>query len=1290
MAAAAGLAKLYRLFMNRSILTGLAFVVLGQALQPAAAPPSAKSFPLQGILPKAETGAVNYLEEHPTYDGRGITVAIFDTGVDPGAPGLQVTSDGRPKIVDVVDGSGSGDVDTSAVREAKDGTLTGLSGRTLKLGGDWQNPGDKWRVGIKAAYELFPGSLVSRLKRERKKAWDKQQRERMAGLQAKLADFDEANPSPKDDKKKERVELQARIDLLEALQKGYDDPGSVYDCVVFNDGKAWRAAVDTDEDGDFTDEKLMTNFRAERQWASFGKQAMMNFALNIYDDGDTLSIVTDVGAHGTHVAGIVAANYPGETELNGLAPGAQIVSVKIGDSRMGSSSMGTGEVRGLIAVLENNCQLINMSYGGPSQDPNDGRLAALYSEIVNKHNVIFVASAGNNGPALSTVGSPGGTTSAIFGIGAYVSPIMMDAQYSLREPLPAIQYTWSSRGPTFDGNLGVDFSAPGGAIAPVSNWTLQGNMQMNGTSMSSPNACGGIALLLSGLKQQNIEWTPHRVRRSIENTAKEIPNVERFAQGRGLLQVDKAFAYLEATRDVNDHDLRFEVTNRSQGGRGIYLREPFNTDQPVASTIAIAPVFHEDADNAAKVAFEMRINLKCDASWVEHPGHMVLMHGGRSFGVEINPQSLIRGMKFSEIVGYNADYPERGAVFRVPITVLKPEIVDTGKSVQWTEDFTLAPGQIERRFLVVPAGATWADVVFRNGEQAGSRRIVMQVVQQVPGQSFSESGTRQYITIGDRDTEIRSFAVTGRRTLEVAIAQYWSSLGKTDCTVDIAFHGIVPDSSRLHIDAAKLVTQVDVVAPFGNEALSPSGSFNTLRKTIRSSESKTRPLTDARDALPGNRRIFETEFTYKFSLSTKTAVTPQPPLALEDQFHESWESLIWMLYDKSKRLIAAGSSGSKSSVNLVKGDYVLKFHVRNHHLDHIKKIKDMPMNLDYKLAKPVVLKFHADPDNALTGGGSFGSLTLTQGNQTRLYIAQPKQLPSTAAPGDLLLGSIHYGQGNSNLIGPGKKPGGYPITLRVPLAKADKKKLGADKKKDERTEREKLAEAVRDLKVARLAKLHGGKQTDDFDRLAKTILAGTPNHLPVLVEQLRRLDSEVSRKNNLEKITVAADTVIAQIDTQALASHYGVKLKSDDEEAKAKRVKLDKKLNTLMDALYRKGRALDYIDTQLREVENAGADETKAKLKALDEQFEANFDELQKWGETTDDKFVLLHIRRETRHNRLASALNFLNEKIKRSPHDKKLHNKRIRLLGELGWGEWQAHETQWQIRRFPADYQPF
>ncbi len=1272
--------------MNRYLLAGLA---VSQILT-IAAQPNSGTFPLQGILPKAETGAIRFLEEHPNYDGRGITVAIFDTGVDPGAPGLQITSTGQPKIVDVVDGSGSGDVDMTTTLDSNDNSLIGLTGRKIVPGSKWNNPSGKWRIGIKSAYELFPSDLVSRLNKERKKEWDKKQHERAASLQAQLAEFDKANPSPKGVKKKEKEEIQAKIDLLGSLNTSFKDPGPIYDCIAFHDGKLWRAAVDTDEDGDFNNEKLMTNFRTERQWSTFGKQAMMNFALNIYDDGDTLSIVTDVGAHGTHVAGIVAANYPDKPELNGLAPGAQIVSVKIGDRRMGSSSMGTGEVRGLIAVMENQCQLINMSYGGPTQDPNDGRLAGLYSEIVNKHGVIFVASAGNSGPALSTVGSPGGTTSAIFGIGAYVSPTMMEAQYSLRETMPAIQYTWSSRGPTFDGNLGVDFTAPGGAIAPVSNWTLQGNMMMNGTSMSSPSACGGIALMLSGLKQQKQKWSPQRIRRAIVNTAKQIPNVERFAQGHGVLQIDSAFDYLEANKKSKDHDLRFVVTNRSQGGRGVYLRETFNTDKAVASTIVVTPTFHEDDDNTEKVAFQMRINLECEKPWVDHPKHVVLMHGGRNFSIETNPQSLTHGMHFTEVIGYDADHPERGPVFRVPITVLKGEPIDTSEAVHWSKKITLNPGYIDRNFLQVPIGATWANAAFHTSGIDGTRRIVMHTVQEIPGQSFSESGTRQYITMRDKDTQVQSFSVVGGRMIELAIAQYWSSLGKTELTVDLTFHSIKPNNSSLHLDASQLVTQVDITAPLGNESVAPSGNFDTVRKAIAPNNFVTRPLTDPRDTLPNNRRIYEAELSYAFSINKETTVTPQPALALEDQFHESWESLIWMLYDKSKRFIASGSSGSRGSKKLSKGDYILKFHIRNHELKHLKKLKDMPLNLDLKLAKPISLKFHSDPDDAIAGGSGFRNGTLSQGDQTRIYIEQPKQ-PSEAAAGDLLIGNISYGKSNNNLLGSGKKPDGFPVSMRIPPSKSVKPKTNvSSNKKDNKSEAEQLAEAILNLKVNRLAKLHGEKKSEDFNRIAEEILKTNPEHLPVLVEQLKRLDGETNRKKHLEKIVAAADEVINKIDTQALAKHYGIKLNPDDENAKDERTKLDKKLNTLTDALYRKGRALGYLYTQLHEDNEADSDKKKMRLEEVKNKFESNFSELQKWVETKDDKFVLLHIRRENMHGRLATALKLLNEKIKRSPHDKKLYKKRIRLLGELKWNEWKRHEEAWQIRRFPAKYQVF
>lgn len=63
-------------------------------------------FPTEGILPKQETGSAAFIASNAAFDGRGIIVAIFDTGVDPGVAGLQVTTDGKPKIIDVLDCSG--------------------------------------------------------------------------------------------------------------------------------------------------------------------------------------------------------------------------------------------------------------------------------------------------------------------------------------------------------------------------------------------------------------------------------------------------------------------------------------------------------------------------------------------------------------------------------------------------------------------------------------------------------------------------------------------------------------------------------------------------------------------------------------------------------------------------------------------------------------------------------------------------------------------------------------------------------------------------------------------------------------------------------------------------------------------------------------------------------------------------------------------------------------------------------------------------------------------------------
>src|SRR5439155_18167303 len=60
------------------------------------------------------TGVDLFRSLHPTYDGRGVLIAILDSGIDPGVPGLIATSTGAPKIVELRDFSGEGRVALAA------------------------------------------------------------------------------------------------------------------------------------------------------------------------------------------------------------------------------------------------------------------------------------------------------------------------------------------------------------------------------------------------------------------------------------------------------------------------------------------------------------------------------------------------------------------------------------------------------------------------------------------------------------------------------------------------------------------------------------------------------------------------------------------------------------------------------------------------------------------------------------------------------------------------------------------------------------------------------------------------------------------------------------------------------------------------------------------------------------------------------------------------------------------------------------------------------------------------
>eukprot|EP00051_Salpingoeca_urceolata_P014677 m.187358 g.187358 ORF g.187358 m.187358 type:complete len:1260 (+) comp18155_c0_seq12:47-3826(+) len=1225
-------------------------------------------------VPKVETGAQRFIQANNAYDGRGVTVAIFDTGVDPGAAHLRTTPDGRPKIVDIVDCTGSGDVDMSGRATVAEGAVQGLSGRRLVFPQAWDvADGTEVRLGLKAVFELFPEGLKKRVIKERKKAWQEQQALALASARGALADWDSKHPAPVAELQKERQELQAKLDALLSAESNFADTGPVYDCVLVP-GDYWRCAVDVSGVGDLSQTELLADYAVDHKYATFSDLDRMNYSMKIYDDGNIASIVCTAGSHGTHVAGIVAAYDEDRPDRHGVAPGAQIVSIKIGDSRLGSMETGTGLVRGLIATLENKCDVINMSYGEASSVADVGRFIQLAEEVVNKHGVIFVASAGNNGPALSTVSCPGGTSSSIIGVGAWVSKAMMAKAYSLRQTPNDMQYTWSSRGPSTDGDLGVSISAPGAAITDVPEWTLTGGQLMNGTSMSSPNATGGIALVLSGLKARGVPYSPQSIRRALENTAINPDGLSRFDHGYGLIQVDAAFEYSVAHQEARELACSFAVNTscHGQSGRGVYLREHADAGghNSVDAYVTITPKLHENRPQQERIEFDLSFDVSCTASWLSGPSHFVLKHAQRGFKFQIDTGSLGEGVFYGEVVGVPQDDPSRGPLFRVPVTVVKPAVVPQGGCGSIAHsNLAYTPGQVRRYFVQPPAGATWADVTIKGGDYEGARLFALHVQQLLPSKAFSATKKSFYPSVARGDRWNASVPLHGEATVEFCLAQWWSSLDSSTIDFEVEFSGVVSHDVDMH--AVDNVARMDVVAPIRPETLAPSAKLTTWTRVVMPSmPGSVNPLPDNRDLLPDGRRIYELILEYKFTQKDKAEIRPVVPVLSTVLYESAYEGQLWMLHDCHKKLLVCGDAFPQQyKVTLPKGEYTLRLQVRHDQPSALDKLKTTALLLEQTLKDAVPLEVYKHAPVA--GGSKLTELRLARGTRSAIYLSGPAQLSAiTAAAGDFLKGTISLLKDEKKKSTVGKYTVKYVVGPAAPKSPPPPPVHS--------TKPTSMSEAVRDVQIEWLT-----KSTDEAEVTAVTeqLVQQFPDHLPLYSALLSRVLNCPSTdgppaKPDPAAVVVAANAVIAKVSTESLALHYGVNLDPNNTAQAIERSKNDAVKVALINALYRKCVALT---AQIRELASQSTDGLQfAPFPDDDEsgkvaELHATVAELKKWASpATSTDHLKWYCEYEGGCGRLGVALQALNKFLfaaepRNAP--KELWQTRDAMHLALGWG---------------------
>lgn len=295
--------------------------------------------------------------------------------------------------------------------------------------------------------------------------------------------------------------------------------------------------------------------------------------------------------------------------------------------------------------------------------------------------------------------------------------------------------------------------------------------------------------------------------------------------------------------------------------------------------------------------------------------------------------------------------------------------------------------------------SSWVDLTLTGHNYDRNRTYVIHTVQKTPQRTFKDAEYYHTVALGHDHFEKRwafllllfSFASfltsflplpLGKKkksipviegvTMELVIAQYWSSLGASEVTFGLSFHGIVPQPRQLCLVGGDVIARVDLTTPLRAEEVHPAASLEILRKPIRPAEFQIRPLHE-RDVLIDGRQSYEMILVYNFKFPEGAVeLSPRAPVLNDLLYENPYESQLWMIFDQYKRHLATGDVFAEK-VKLSKGSYTLRLQVRHDSIEMLEKLQDMVLNLDFKLKDKVTLSCHPDITSSRTEKGQFNT-----------------------------------------------------------------------------------------------------------------------------------------------------------------------------------------------------------------------------------------------------------------------------------------------------------------------------
>lgn len=231
----------------------------------------------------------------------------------------------------------------------------------------------------------------------------------------------------------------------------------------------------------------------------------------------------DFQGHGTHVASTVGGSGAASDGKNkGVAPGTDLLVGKVlNDSGSGAASW---IIAGMEWAVDHKADVVSMSLGSAETTDCTDPMSLAATELGKNKDTLFVVAAGNLGPSLNTVSSPG-CAPGVLTVGA------VDRDDSTAN--------FSSRGPAIVSHtLKPEIAAPGVAIsaAAAGGRGSQAYRSMSGTSMATPHVAGAAAVV----KQRHPEWTAQQIKAALVSSAHSAVPGDVRETGGGRLDVDRA------------------------------------------------------------------------------------------------------------------------------------------------------------------------------------------------------------------------------------------------------------------------------------------------------------------------------------------------------------------------------------------------------------------------------------------------------------------------------------------------------------------------------------------------------------------------------------------------------------------------------------------------------------------------------------------------------------------------------------------------------------------------------